>query len=103
VQLYDLDTAGLARVGEAAFLTLQTSPGNHQAWVAVSDLADAEAAKDFARRLREGAGNGKVGPFSWRSSGTTLAPSWCLEVPGVPGDNKGLENIGIPQKSKGIA
>jgi len=65
VQLDDLDTAGLARVGEAAFLTLQTSPGNHQAWVAVSDLADAEGAKDFAGRLREGAGNGKVGPFSW--------------------------------------
>ena len=28
--------AALSRVGEAAFLTLQTSPGNHQAWIAVS-------------------------------------------------------------------
>jgi hypothetical protein len=55
VQLDDLDAAGLARVGEAALLTLQTSPGNHQAWVAVSGLASAEEAKDFARRLRKGA------------------------------------------------
>jgi hypothetical protein len=38
VQLDDLDAAGLSRVGEAAFLTLETSPGNHQAWVAVSGL-----------------------------------------------------------------
>ena len=51
VQLDDLDTAALARVETVAFLTLCTSPGNHQAWVAVSGLADP---KDFARRLRKG-------------------------------------------------
>jgi hypothetical protein len=38
VRLDDLDAGGLGRVGEAAFLTLETSPGNHQAWVAVSGI-----------------------------------------------------------------
>jgi hypothetical protein len=56
VQLDDLDAAGLGRVGEAAFLTLETSPGNHQAWVAVSGLITPEETKDFARRLRKGEG-----------------------------------------------
>ncbi|MFZ0272370.1 MAG: DNA-primase RepB domain-containing protein [Acidobacteriaceae bacterium] len=56
VQLDDLDAAGLGRVGEAAFLTLETSPGNHQAWVAVSGLQTPEDAKDFSRRLRKGSG-----------------------------------------------
>jgi hypothetical protein len=37
-----------------ACLTLETSPNNHQAWIAVSDIAD--DAKDFARRLRKGVG-----------------------------------------------
>lgn len=55
VQLDDLDAAGLGRVGEAAFLTLGTSPGNHQAWVAVSGFTTPEEAKDFSRRLRKGA------------------------------------------------
>ena len=56
VQLDDLDKLMLSRVGDAAFLTLQTSPGNHQAWIAVSGLDNAADAKDFARRLRKGAG-----------------------------------------------
>src|SRR5580700_857612 len=34
VQLDDLDTAALRRLEGVAFLTLRTSPGNHQAWVA---------------------------------------------------------------------
>jgi hypothetical protein len=38
IQLDDLDQAALSRVGEAAFLTLQTSPGNHQASIAVSGV-----------------------------------------------------------------
>jgi hypothetical protein len=71
VQLDDLDAAALVRVGEAVFLTLQTSPGNHQAWVAVSDLADAEAAKDFARRLRKGAGADPSASGATRIAGTS--------------------------------
>ena len=53
VQLDDLDSAALDRVKGVAFLTLATSPGNHQAWVAITG---AEDAKDFARRLRKGTG-----------------------------------------------
>ena len=51
VQLDDLNGAMLERVKTAAFLILTTSPGNHQAWVAVE-----ECAADFARRLRQGSG-----------------------------------------------
>jgi hypothetical protein len=52
IQLDDLKTDALAPVRDVSFLTLQTSPGNYQAWVAVSGLEDS---KDFARRLRKGA------------------------------------------------
>ena len=52
IQLDDLKADTLAPLREVAFLTLQTSPGNYQAWIAVSRLDDP---KDFARRLRKGA------------------------------------------------
>lgn len=52
IQLDDLTSDTLAPLRDVAFLTLQTSPGNYQAWVAVSGLSDP---KDFARRLRKGA------------------------------------------------
>jgi hypothetical protein len=70
VQLDDLDAEGLKRVGEAAFLTLATSPGNHQAWVAVSDIKDEADAKDFSRRLRKGAGADKSASGATRVAGT---------------------------------
>jgi hypothetical protein len=71
VQLDDLDESGLKRVGEAAFLTLQTSPGNHQAWIAVSDMAAPQDAKDFSRRLRKGAGADATASGATRIAGTT--------------------------------
>jgi len=71
IQLDDLDEPSLKRVGEAAFLTLRTSPGNHQAWVAVSDLPSGEVAKDFARRLRKGAGADPSATGATRVAGTT--------------------------------
>jgi RepB DNA-primase from phage plasmid len=70
VQLDDLDAEGLKRVGEAAFLTLTTSPGNHQAWVAVSDIKEGEEAKDFSRQLRKGAGADKSASGATRVAGT---------------------------------
>jgi hypothetical protein len=51
IQLDDLNGETLAPLRDVAFLSLQTSPGNYQAWVAVSSLEDAKA---FARRLRRG-------------------------------------------------
>lgn len=52
IQLDDLDGATLARVTPAAFLILATSPGNHQAWVAVEGWSGV----DFARRVRKATG-----------------------------------------------
>ena len=56
IQLDDLNADSLGRLRDVAFLTLQTSPGNHQAWVAVSGLKKGEETKEFARRLRKGVG-----------------------------------------------
>jgi len=70
VQLDDLDEAALGRVGEAALLTIQTSPGNHQAWIAVSDLADPLEAKEFARRLRKATGADPTASGATRVAGT---------------------------------
>jgi hypothetical protein len=71
VQLDDLDTPGLSRVGEAAFMTLETSPGNHQAWIAVSGLPTPQEAKDFARRLRKGTGADLTASGATRVAGTS--------------------------------
>ncbi len=51
IQLDDLGQGAAEQLLPVSFLILRTSPGNHQAWVAVSD-ADA----GFARRLRKEAG-----------------------------------------------
>src|SRR3954466_16259753 len=52
VQLDDLKTNQLTPLAPAVFLTLETSPGNFQAWAALRGMED----KDFARRLRKGTG-----------------------------------------------
>jgi hypothetical protein len=62
--------AGRASLGEAAFLTLTTSPGNHHAWIAVSDIKDGEETKDFSRRLRKGTGADKSASGATRIAGT---------------------------------
>jgi len=51
VQLDDIDQAGIERLTPAAFLALETSPGNYQAWIALPSVDD-----DFTRRLRKGTG-----------------------------------------------
>jgi hypothetical protein len=50
IQLDDLSHARSERVRPAAFLGLETSPQNYQAWIALR-----QADHDFARRLRKGA------------------------------------------------
>lgn len=67
VQVDDLDAQALERLKDVAFLTLQTSPGNHQAWVAVSDARDP---RDFARRLRKQAGADLSASGATRVAGT---------------------------------
>jgi hypothetical protein len=57
IQLDDLDTVTVERIAPVAFMSLRTSPGNYQAWVAVTDAPrDPDGLKNFARRLRKGAG-----------------------------------------------
>ena len=70
IQLDDLKTDGLDKVKDVAFLTLRTSPGNHQAWVAVSGLASGEETKEFARRLRKGVGADPSASGATRVAGT---------------------------------
>lgn len=71
VQLDDLDRAKADRVSPHAFMVLETSPGNFQAWLAVSDApADNEAARDLARRLRKGAGADLTASGAVRISGS---------------------------------
>jgi RepB DNA-primase from phage plasmid len=53
IQLDDLTEAKLDRVRPVAFLTVQTSPGNHQAWIAVPRFATDQDRKDFTRRVKK--------------------------------------------------
>jgi hypothetical protein len=59
IQLDDMDDAKAAQIEGHAFMTIRTSPGNGQVWIAVSDgpkESDEEAARDFKTRVRRGAG-----------------------------------------------
>jgi len=67
IQLDDLSEAGMERLKPAAFLGLQTSPGNFQAWVAIPA---GQADKDFARRLRKGAGADETASGATRVAGS---------------------------------
>jgi hypothetical protein len=53
IQLDDLTEVNLERVSPAAFLTVRTSPGNHQAWIAVPSFAHDQDRKDFTRRVKK--------------------------------------------------
>jgi len=65
VQLDDLSAEAAAAIARHAFMVLCTSPGNFQAWVAVSD-----ASPDFARRLRKGTGADPSASGATRISGS---------------------------------
>jgi hypothetical protein len=65
VQLDDLKEAQLERIRPAAFLVLQTSPGNHQAWVAVEG-----GDREFASRLKKGTHADLTASGSVRLAGT---------------------------------
>lgn len=66
IQLDDLAPAMLAQLAPAVFLTLQTSPGNFQAWIAMDGAED----KDFARRLRKGTGADATASGATRVAGS---------------------------------
>src|SRR6202012_2181472 len=66
IQLDDLTADRLPPLADAAFLTLETSPGNFQAWVAQASMPD----KDFARRLRKGTGADPTASGATRVAGS---------------------------------
>ena len=73
VQLDDFNAAKAERMEPFAFLTVNTSPGNYQVWLAVSDgpkESDKEAAKQFRTRVRKGAGADKSATGATRIAGS---------------------------------
>ena len=66
IQLDDLKADQLPPLAPAAFLTLETSPGNYQAWLALPGTED----KDFARRLRKGTGADTTASGATRVAGS---------------------------------
>jgi hypothetical protein len=56
VQLDDLAADQLEHLRPAACLMINTSPGNYQAWIAVSGVDKADS-KDFVRRVRKAVGD----------------------------------------------
>jgi hypothetical protein len=90
VQLDDLDAAKAERVTPHAFMVIRTSAGkdgngNYQAWIAVNDApAEKEAAKDFARRLRKGAGADRTASGATRIAGSlNFKRKYAPAFPGV--------------------
>jgi len=72
VQLDDLNAEQLDRVRPAVFIIHATSPGNYQAWVAVSGVSEGkEQFKEFTRRVRKAVGgNDKSASHATRVAGT---------------------------------
>lgn len=66
IQLDDLKGDKLPALVAAVFLALETSPGNFQAWVALSGTED----HDFPRRLRKGAGADPTASGATRVAGS---------------------------------
>jgi hypothetical protein len=86
VQLDDLKAEQLDRLMPAAFLMHSTSPGNYQAWIAVSGISkDKEEFKEFMRRVRKAVGgNDKAASHATRLSGTeNFKPEYYPDFPVV--------------------
>src|SRR3954469_3661247 len=66
LQLDDLAAERLPALAPAVFLTLQTSPGNFQAWLALKGSED----KEFARRVRRGSGADATASGATRVAGS---------------------------------
>jgi hypothetical protein len=66
IQLDDLKADKLPGLAPAVFLSIETSPGNFQAWLALPGIED----KDFARRLRKGTGADTTASGATRVAGS---------------------------------
>jgi len=86
VQLDDLSSEQLDRVRPAVFIIHATSPGNHQAWIAVSGVPEGkEHFKEFMRRVRKAVGgNDKSASHATRVAGTeNFKTKYAPEFPTV--------------------
>jgi RepB DNA-primase from phage plasmid len=86
VQLDDLKADQLDRLRPAAFIIHSTSPGNYQAWFAVSGSSkDKEEFKEFMRRVRKAVGgNDKSASHATRVCGTeNFKPDYVPDFPVV--------------------
>jgi len=87
VQLDDLDADKVVQIVPHAFMTVCTSPGNYQLWLAVSDgpkESDKEAAKLFRTRVRRGAGADQSATGATRIAGSlNFKPQYAPEYPMV--------------------
>jgi hypothetical protein len=109
VQLDDLKADRLAAVAPAALLTLETSPGNFQAWVAVPGGED----KDLARRLRKGTGADATASGATRIAGSrNFKDKYAPDFPSVtiyaaqPGRRvtaNELDQLGLVAAPEGVA
>ena len=113
IQLDDLSAEAMERVKPAAFMGLETSPGNYQAWVALDTGA---CDKDFARRLRKGAVADDTASGATRIAGSLnfkekYAPGFprvrmSHSAPGLlttVSDLEARELVAAPEKSAPIA
>ena len=101
IQLDDLDAQAMGRIKPVAFLGLQTSPGNYQAWIAMQEAED----KYFARRLRKGAGADDTASGATRVAGSLnfkdrYAPEFprveiTHSTPGLFATRDQLESLGL--------
>jgi len=99
-QLDDLEQKQLERVRPVAFLTLQTSPGNYQAWVAVEG-----GDREFTSRLKRGMEADRYVSGAVRLAGTANYkrkykadfPTVAIEElhPGLKATKEQLENMGL--------
>ncbi len=69
IQLDDLTLEKAERVRAASFLTLETSPGNYQAWTAMRNETGA-IGNEYARRVRKGTGADPTASGATRVAGT---------------------------------
>jgi hypothetical protein len=101
IQLDDIGADALARCAPAMFLQIETSPGNHQAWLALRGRHD----REFARRVRRGAGTDITASEATKIAGTLnfkvkYAPDYPrvmirAEYPGRITSIGELERLGI--------
>ena len=105
IQLDDLTEAKLDRVRDAAFLTVRTSPGNNQAWIAVPKFSSDQDRKDFTRRVKKQVTADSSATGSVRLAGTSnFKPKYIGNFPkveiidAVPGritTPEALESLGL--------